>query len=411
MMKPLVYAAAVLFVGGALATQSASAADEKKPAFPAKAASMKIGGQLQLRYTDTQEGTGTFGWKRARLTLDGDVNEFLYYQMKFQGDDLPVDAAKMTGKWGFNSTYLGFHLPSSMGDIEAGRFDVDAAPRSGSSRLLFAERAQHTEFNKAGGQIGVVYKNAFLDDRVAFSIGAYNGNGDTNSDVGNENKSLMTAGRLTLTPYSGYDCDTESDLKQSDFSWGILLGYWKDQRGSDTNVKVKATTMTVVTDVTQNATTGVITKKTKTITAYTQVADPNRADLMTTGYALSMKWKGLSAQIDGTNRKSDAKSLAPAKYDFTAKGMSVQAAYAIPFGNKMAIEPAFRFETYKDDYLSTTAGGLSPDANFQWTTVGFNWYLANFTSSIQCDYIMKKEKGDVPSTKNDTLMIQANLYF
>jgi len=422
MRKPLIYTAAMLFVAGAiLAPGLAAAADEAKPekapVYPSKASSMKIAGQLQFRFTNvdkdasTKYETDTFNWKRARLTFEGDVNEFLYFQMKFQGDDLPVDAAKGQGKWGFNTTYLGFHLPGTLGDIEAGRFDVESTPRCSSSKAAFAERAQHTENNKAGGQLGVRYGNSFLDDRIVISVGAYNGNGDLNSDIGNDNSSLMTAGRITLTPFAKYDFDSESDLKNSDFGVGLLVGAWKDHRGSQNNTKAKIGVTSVVSP-TPTAFNNIKIKNTVTTTS----ADPNRADVTCYGAALSMKYKGLFALLDFTNRDSngiseDSAGVVIPKYDFKAKGYSAQISYAIPIGKRMFLEPAARIEQYKDDYKSSIAGGLEADSNFEWTTLGLNWFISNFNASIQADYIMKKEKGALAKIDNDTLMIQANLYF
>lgn len=392
MKRTLVSPAGLLLVAGVLLLPGVGAAKDLAPVYASKASSMKIAAQLQFRYTyiekadGAEDATSTFGWKRARLTFSGDLSDNLYYQWRFQGDDLP-DA------FSFSTTYLGYHM-GPVGDLELGRFDVECTPRSSSSKQPMAERPFHVERNKAGSQLGAHYSNMWLDERVGVELGMYNGNGDHSSDVGNDNDKFLYAARLYLSPNKNFDYNTGTDLAHSDWGVGFLGGYWtSDNRYSSDKVSYQTT-------VNQGPPVTVSVKQVTTTT----ISD---AKVKTYGAALYARGKGLYLTGEYTKRKSESDT---AKYDFDAKGYSISAAYAIPLPAKgMFIEPALRYETYKDTYKAEDP--TNPEADFAWTTIGLNWYLKKYDASFQADYIIKKERGDADSVDNNQFMLQGNLNF
>lgn len=381
MRRALVPAATLLLVAGTLlAPGLGSAKDEKTPVYPDKAKTMEIDGVLQFRYThiDSDEDADTrpvssFAWKRARLRFSGDLTDRLYYQWRFQADDLPVSGEDGKGAFGFSSTFLGYHVPH-IGDIEVGRFDTETTPRSSSTRQAFAERPYHIERNKGSSQLGAVWSNDFLKKRILAAVGVYNGNGDNNPDDwgdANDNANMMVGGRLYISPYEKFPFTTESDIKHSDFGFGAILGGWMDSRGDGSS----------------------------------------RADIKTYGAAVMAKGKGLFALADFTMGNSSTDYANKSKsLDRSKRGWSAQVSYAIPIPGKMFIEPKARYEEYRDSNKDDTKSA-DPSGHFGWTTVGVNWFISGFDATVNLDYIFKKEKGDVESVDNNTLMLQGNMYF
>lgn len=400
MKRTLVLPMALLFAAGALLfprISAAAKADDQQPVYPAKAQTMKIDGTLQFRFThmdaeESDDKVNSFGWVRARLRFAGNLTENLYYQMRFQGDNLPVVSRtasskknssgqvtsindnKDEGSWGFNTTFLGYHL-GQFGDVEAGRFDVEATPRSNSTRQAFAERPFHTEDNKAGGQLGMRYLNDFLDERIAFSLGVYNGGGDhsdtwkgAHEGFANDNKDMMYAARIMVSPNKKFPFDTESDLKHSDWGVGFLAGWWNDKRWKD--------------------------------------GDPTKEETHNSyGAMVAVRGKGLFWLADYTKRRIEFTGDSPDADDVVRKGWSTQVSYAVPVSKALIIEPKARFERF------TTSDAVEPEDDFAWTTVGLNFFIKGFDANFNLDYVFKKEKGDVDSVDNNTFMLQANMYF
>jgi hypothetical protein len=348
----------------ALGVTVSHAADKapKPVVYPAKAQTMKIDGQVQFRYTFVQ-GDGDqdinpvseFEWRRVRLNVSGDLNDWIYYQLRSEFADAPDSVS-------LNTTYIGFHMGQA-GNLRLGRFTTNGFYRPSSKRMAFSERALHVTRNNPGSQRGLYYDSGdVLEGRLYFEAGMWNGTGDT---AENDNMGFRYMGRVAASTEKDFGYDNDTDLTHSDWAVAAYLGGWGDNVGRD--------------------------------------EDGNQANIRTYGAAVAVKGQGLWVAASYSRRKQTSDV---SKLDYTAKGWDATVTYSIPIPGKMFIVPKARYERYEDpSRLSKLEGDVA------WTTLGANLYLAKYNAFLGADYILKKERGDQDDVDNNTFILQANLLF
>jgi hypothetical protein len=365
----------VLLVAGALVFGvSPSQAQEKKAkpvVYPAKAQSMRIDGQVQFRYTFVQgdsdqdiEALSQFQWRRVRLNVSGDLNDWIYYQLRNEWADAPSDDDG--GSISLNTTYIGFHMGQA-GNLRLGRFTTNGFYRPSSKRMAFSERALHVTRNNPGSQRGMYYDSGDLfEGRLYFEAGMFNGNGDTQVA---DNTAFLYMGRVAASTAADFPYDNDTDLTHSDWALAAYAGAWGNTAGND--------------------------------------RDGDKADIRTYGGALAVKGQGLWVAGSYSIRKSDSDK---GSANFIAKGWDVTGTYSFPIPAKMFIVPKVRYERYQDE-TRNNPGKDRYEGDVAYTTVGANLYLAKYNCFLGADYIIKQERGDQDDLDNNTFIVQANLLF
>jgi phosphate-selective porin OprO/OprP len=182
---------------------------------PAAKPTLTIGGLIQGQFEDGDRGdsrfpaTGTdrFLLRRARLNATGTFPEDFDYRLEF---DLAGSLSATTGlRAQLTDGYVNWNH-YAFANVRAGQFKTPFGFEQlyGDPRLLTAERSLANDRLTLNRQLGVQVWGSFLDKRLTYAVGTFNGNGVNNNS--NDNSKFLYAGRVTATPW-----------KTTDGSWSL----------------------------------------------------------------------------------------------------------------------------------------------------------------------------------------------
>jgi phosphate-selective porin len=156
-----------------------------------------VSGYVQPRYThvdpDDAGSTGSFGVRRARVTVRGDAYEdFAYYvQVDFAGS-----STKLMDGWIARRFSPLFTLAAGQAKAPFGRQQLTS-----DSGLQFVDRGiLDPRFNPAR-QPGVWVSGGVAEAQLAYSAGIFNGEG---INLANDDKDFMRVARVVWTPLGAY---------------------------------------------------------------------------------------------------------------------------------------------------------------------------------------------------------------
>jgi phosphate-selective porin OprO and OprP len=183
--------------GSGGANEAATPAPQAAPPF-----TMNLGSRIQVRYAyldrDEQDATGSFGIRRARLSLSGAAYERFLYAIQVE---LPGAGARL----------LDANIRYQMAPMATLWFGQGKAPfgrqqLTSSGNLHMVDRAITDGRFAAGRQQGIALQGQTSGRTFEYSAGVYNGNGINTANEGNR---YMYVGRAVFTPFGAY-APTES---------------------------------------------------------------------------------------------------------------------------------------------------------------------------------------------------------
>lgn len=158
--------------------------------------------------------------RRARITFKGSFKE--NFEFTLQPDFGNNSVSGNTGyRGGFADAFVAW-TKYDAASLQLGQFKsaFGYEQLTADTKTLTVERALANDSITVSRQIGVALNGAVFNKRLAYSVGAYNGNGVNNGN--NDNDQFMYAGRLTGTVWS-HDADK---LNVS------VNGYWSNDNGT-----------------------------------------------------------------------------------------------------------------------------------------------------------------------------------
>jgi phosphate-selective porin len=173
-------------------------------------ATLTLGGLIQGQFEDGDRGdsrfpaTGTdrFLLRRARLNATGTFAEGFDYRLEF---DLAGSLSATTGlRAQLTDGYVNWnHYPFA--NVRAGQFKTPFGFEQlyADPRLITAERSLVNDRLTLGRQLGAQLWGNFLDKRLTYAAGTFNGNGANNNS--NDNSKFLSAGRATVVPWKDKD--------------------------------------------------------------------------------------------------------------------------------------------------------------------------------------------------------------
>jgi phosphate-selective porin OprO/OprP len=200
-------------LGCVLALAAPTLAQSKSPATVqagAGEATLTLGGLIQGQFEDGDRGdsrfpaTGTdrFLLRRARLNATGTFAEGFDYRLEF---DLAGSLSATTGlRAQLTDGYVNWnHYPFA--NVRAGQFKTPFGFEQlyADPRLITAERSLVNDRLTLNRQLGVQVWGNFLDKRLTYAAGTFNGNGANNNS--NDNSKFLSAGRVTVVPWKDKD--------------------------------------------------------------------------------------------------------------------------------------------------------------------------------------------------------------
>lgn len=163
---------------------------------------MDIGSRIQVRYSyldrDEQEAMGSFGIRRARLSLSGAAYERFRYAVQVE---LPGAGARLL------DANIRYHVaPLATLWFGQGKAPFGRQQLTSSGNLHMVDRAITDGRFAAGRQQGIALLGQTPGRTFEYHAGVYNGNG---INVANDNSHYMVVGRAVVTPFGAYS-PTES---------------------------------------------------------------------------------------------------------------------------------------------------------------------------------------------------------
>ncbi len=169
-----------------------------------------IGGLIQGQFEDGDRGdsrfpaTGTdrFLIRRARLNATGTFPEDFDYRLEF---DLANSLSAVTGlRAQLTDGYVNWNH-FSFANVRAGQFKTPFGFEQlyADPKLITAERSLVNDRLTLNRQLGVQLWGNFLDQRLTYAVGTFNGNGVNNNS--NDNSKFLYAGRVTVVPWKSAD--------------------------------------------------------------------------------------------------------------------------------------------------------------------------------------------------------------
>lgn len=160
--------------------------------------------------------------RRARLTVKSTFQEA--FEFTFQPDFGNNSIAGNTGyRGGFADAYVAW-TKYEAANLQLGQFKTPFGYEqlTSDTKTLSVERSLPNDLLTVSRQIGFGVSGSFLNKRLSYSVGAFNGNGVNNGN--NDNDQFMYAGRLAATAWShGADKLTVA-----------ANGYWSPDTGTFT---------------------------------------------------------------------------------------------------------------------------------------------------------------------------------
>ncbi|NOY52599.1 MAG: hypothetical protein GXP58_03145 [Deltaproteobacteria bacterium] len=367
-----------------------------------KAASLKIQGRIQARYTSIEDHAGTtaqdangFRLQRVRLIFRGNVVPRLGYfiHLNFdQGTDGHV--------W---DTYLQYDFGPGIGHVRIGQFKVPFGRQwlTSSTKFLFMNRSNIGDNLGFRRDIGIMFERHSAYNQGAFarenmkepvwnySVGIFNGNHRANGNgflsgsdssarigKGNDNDQYLYVGRLTWTPVKG-----DRGLKR--VSLGLSAGYQRSPTNGDK----------FVLDDSKKAAFDVSSGEPWKFSDYEAAwgADGQviigPAIIQAEYIRRKLKTDDLLTFADGDRARS-----------VTADGWYLQGGYYVIPG-KLSLNA--RYETYDPNRAVTSRNDYSRYA------LGFNYYIRKNRFKLQGDYTWQDEAVEDLSNNFWELQLQA----
>jgi phosphate-selective porin OprO/OprP len=358
--------ALALVAAGAFAQSSTGATGANTATVQGNAseASLIFGGLVQAQFEDGDRGdsrfpaTGTdrFLLRRTRLNATGKFNEDFDFRVEF---DLTGSLAAATGlRAQLTDGYLNWNH-YSFANIRVGQFKTPFGFEQlyGDPRLLTAERSLVNDRLTLNRQLGAQVWGDFLDKRLTYAVGTFNGNGVNASS--NDNSKFLWAGRLTVAP-------------------------WKDKSGSWTvgaNAFTSEDTALALADLNLDSTPttadkdGLFTGKRHGYGVDTQVE--------TGPFSLWVEY--LKVRFEPTDARPSA--------SFDADGGYVQGGW---FFIPQKFQLVLKYETF-DPNKDVSNDAVSTD------TVGLNYYIKGNDLKLMLDYL-RTDLGGKNATQNKFIL-------
>jgi hypothetical protein len=171
----------------------------------------EFGKEPDARYAGIED---RFLLRRARVNLQGSFLE--HFDFKVEAD---FGANSLSEKTGYSAQLTDAYINWNQYDFANLKFGQFKTPFGyeqlvSDTKLLTIERSLSNDRLTDGRQIGLGISGDFLDKRVGYSAGAFNGTGVNNSF--NDNDNFLYAGRVTGVPFEG-----KIDGKEARWSIGV----------------------------------------------------------------------------------------------------------------------------------------------------------------------------------------------
>lgn len=352
-----------------------------------KTSKLTIGGRLQTQsqYVNSDPYTNRLILRRARLTFQSELNKWASIKVQVEAGKqkftLKDAYLSINPKW--FSIYIGQkHVPFSREALNSSKY------------LQMIERSRSSEFSPFR-QMGIGVHGFFLDKKLEYSAGAYNGAVNPSSvsnlidnrlgkvkiyhiDVGAsiDNNKFLYAGRIDFHPF-GYMKKQQSyleDLEHPLLSFGINFYSSDDSpsRGHNSGVA-----------------------ELKKTSAY--------------GGDAALKFKGFAGTFEFLHRNISWWNPTDQVEDATQDTFTLQGGFMI-ISKKVEITTRYEFVKFDKNKLLSGPDGQNQD---KWLTIGLNYFHEGHHTKIQLNYILKNEEVSpgVGEPKNDTLLIQFAYYF
>lgn len=167
----------------------------------------EFGDEPDARFTGIQDRAYL---RRARLAATGAFAE--QFDFKLEADFGANSLSEQTGyRAGITDAFINWNRYSAA-NVKFGQFKTPFGYEQlvSDSKMPTIERSLGNDRITDGRQIGLAVSGDFLDKKLGYSVGAFNGTGVNNSF--NENNSFLYAGRLTGVAYDGKLADKDARL-------------------------------------------------------------------------------------------------------------------------------------------------------------------------------------------------------
>jgi len=352
-----------------------------------KTSTLTIGGRLQTQsqYIDSDPYTNRLILRRARITLQSELNKWAYIKVQFEAGKqhftLKDAYLSINPKW-FNIFIGQKHVPFSREALNSSKY------------LQMVERSRSSEFAPFR-QMGVGVHGFALDKKLEYSAGVYNGAVNPSSvsnlvdnrlgkvkiyhiDVGasQDNNKFLYAGRIDFHPF-GYMKKQQSyleELEHLSLSLGINFYSSDDSPSGDHNLGVA---------------------ELKKTSAY--------------GGDVALKFKGFAGTFEFIHRNISWWNPIDQVEDAAQDTFTIQGGFMI-IPKKFELTARYEFVKFDKNKILLGPEGQNKD---KWLTFGLNYFFERHHTKIQLNYILKNEEMSpgVAEPKNDTLLIQFAYYF
>ena len=342
----------------------------------------QVGGRLQARYENldddgAEDTESNFRIRRMKFWLQGNVfskNLTYKWQQNFGGGDSVLEDAYFKYKVADPfSLSIGQFKPAQ------GRQELTS---SGSQ--LFVDRSLANETFNLGYDLGLQASGQFMDKRLEYRLGVFNGNGPNQS---NPDDNHMLAGRLDINPFGAFKMDEPSFNEKkvlvnigASFATETMSGNDMGEIDGSNDTLDKALNIDSIDD-----------------TAFTTAFGE---ELDWTLYTLNLhaKYSGLTFGSEYFTLNADPKVGA----DWDADGYYIQAGYQIL---PKQLEVAARYSAIE----STDAAAYTKFEKNE-TTLGVNYYFDKHNLKVQADYSMIEDDRSANSDEN-LFRLQAQVIF
>jgi phosphate-selective porin OprO/OprP len=169
--------------------------------------SLTIGGLIQTQFDDGDKGdsrfandNGRFYLRRARLNATGRFTEDFDFRLEFDLSNSLSNTTAMRAQ--MTDGYITW-THYSAANIRVGQFKTPFGFEQlyPDPKLITIERSLVNDRLTENRQVGAQLGGTFLDKRVSYAAGVFNGNGVNNNF--NDNNGFLKVGRLSVTPWQG----------------------------------------------------------------------------------------------------------------------------------------------------------------------------------------------------------------
>jgi len=326
--------------------------------------SLVFGGLVQAQLEDGDRGDTRFpatGYdrfllRRTRLNATGKYKEDFDFRVEL---DLTGSLSAATGlRAQLTDGYLTW-THYGFANVRIGQFKTPFGYEQlyGDPRLLTAERSLANDRLTLSRQLGVQVAGDFLDKRLSYAVGTFNGNGVNNS--GNDNNKFLWVGRLSGLPW-----------KSQSGSWGLGVNSFSSE---DTALSLP--------DLNFDSTPATADKD----NLFTGKRNGFGVDSQIEAGPFSLWVEYLKVRFEPTNARPSAR--------FDADGGYVQGGlFVVP----KKLQVVLKYETF-DPNRDISNNDVSTD------TVGLNYYIKGHDLKMMLDYLRIDLGGKNP-TQNKFLL-------